>query len=298
MLGNYGLCLCCNLHRSAGKRLSICEPRITKEHATVFQAIWGAIDVMASPKVVDGDDPVYEIGDEALRGAFEGWQQLETVKFNFVTNIMYYGCAQLCKDCPNLKSVQFSNLKRTESGAFMNAFQGCVKLQNVRFPNLCELGDCAFSGTFAGCTNTIEITFPALTYIGPPSGDSAFSGISAGTLTFPALTDIAVVAPFINCSAKLNLPNLQSIGDNAFYGYRGHTLSLPNVTELDFGAEVGLTPFPPFVKSEIKELEVPRMSMDYVRSKFFYDNYHSASNYLGLSSGCIIKCEDGDIVVP
>ena len=132
-------------------------------------------------------------------------------------------------------------------GANMGAFRNCTLLETVVLPNtLTKIGD----GPFYGCTALRECNIPSsVTYIGPTA--------------------------FYNCTSleieDLQLPNLTSLGQNAFYGVKikkisdlGKLTGLPSASNStqNFGD-----------KSVLEEVTLPKTLTD-IPSYSFY-NYAS-----------------------
>ena len=164
-------------------------------------------------------------------------------------------------NCNSLSKITFADKNKiTEINA--GAFDSCSLLDiEIDFPNLIELGESAFNrcanirkitnlgkitkikgvgnigqnwGDFYRCTSLEDVTLPnTLESIGMMS----FYGCSSMTrCVFPtSLTTIGAQA-FYNCTSlafeHLNLPNLTTLGQDAFYGVKIKKLSLGAVTSL------------------------------------------------------------------
>ena len=163
----------------------------------------------------------------------------------------FFGCTAL-EDCNCPASV-------TKIGA--NAFDGCSSLRmEINFPNLESMGTKAFhqctslekvvslgkltslvgaintghNGDFQGCISLAEVTLPpTLVTIGM----RVFKGCSAlQTCNIPSSIEKIDYEAFYNCTSlsfdELNLPNLTTLGSNAFYGVKIKKLNLGALTTL------------------------------------------------------------------
>lgn len=150
---------------------------------------------------VDGDDPVYEIGEYGFYGAFMECPKLTYVHFNKATNVMDSGCYDMCDDDPLLSYVGFDRLERMGEYAFESAFSRCESLNYVNFRSLKEIGGYAFEMAFDGCTSLTNIAFPSVESI----GERAF----AWAFPYSGMTN----------SFGLAFPKVKWIDDGAFKDY-------------------------------------------------------------------------------
>lgn len=162
--------------------------------------------------------------------------------------------------CSSLENVDFAN-KEGITDINASAFNGCTLLDmQLDFPNLVELGANAFnkcanirkiinlgkitqlkgvantgmtSGEFYMCTSLEEAHFPiTLTKIGIRS---VYGCTALTKVTMPSVQTIEAQA-FYGCTSlsfdELNLANLTTLGQNAFYGVKIKKLNLGKVTSL------------------------------------------------------------------
>lgn len=167
--------------------------------------------------------------------------------------------------CSSLKDVHFDS---KESILYVNAsaFDSCTLWNGpVNFPNLVELGANAFcksgvnkvlslgsitilQGTpNAGFSNGMFRNCKSLTYVNLPEtlqtiGINVFAGCtSLSSINLPSSIEVVGVQAFHNCTSleidDLSLPNLTSLGQNAFYGVKikkisnlGEITALPTAT--------------------------------------------------------------------
>ena len=166
---------------------------------------------------VDGDDPVYEIGDSGFLGAFSQCPKLTYIHFNKVTNIMDSGCLDLCDDDPLLSYVGFDNLERTGRFSFSGAFTQCSSLNYVNFRSLREIGEWAFQSAFEGCKALTNISFQSVESIHGDAFQQSFSG-SGMTNSF-----------------GLSFPKVKWIDDNAFVLYPFSGVSFDGLRVIEGG---------------------------------------------------------------
>lgn len=168
-------------------------------------------------------------------GAFYGCDNLTTITgdLSSITTIERYafgGNTKLSGDFifQNLKSLSYMSFTRTSIKSFSasklqsitstsnnaeSAFYNCKELQSVDLPFVVNIG----RGSFYGCTSLKEVFMPMAQEI----STSAFYGCtSLSNFSFPVqLTSIGSEA-FYNCTSleieELDLPNLISLGNNAF----------------------------------------------------------------------------------
>lgn len=111
-------------------------------------------------------------------------------------------------DIGNVTSFEEGSYDTSCDGSYRNVFSMCKSLTKVVLPDTFEIiGRCAF----AGCSALVDINIPI------------------------SVTNIDYCA-FYNCTSlsfdELNLPNLTSLGQNAFYGVKIRKLNLGKLTSL------------------------------------------------------------------
>lgn len=174
-------------------------------------------------------------------GNFQGCTSLESINLENIESFTYntfYGCSSLKEAyAPKLQGTlppfafRESGLERVRSLGFITtiangdtfygggAFYHCVNLTDVKLPEtLVSLG----SNAFGGCTSLVNINIPE-------------SVKTIGALAFYNCTSLAF--------EELNLPNLEEVNVNAFYGvkikklYFGNvkTIYSPSNTQQNFG---------------------------------------------------------------
>ena len=276
-------CFCCSVYDMwSGKTFSICDPEITGDN-NVLKALVGI-------HVIDGDDPVYYIGPNALEGVFGGFADLEEVRFNYVTNVGSEAFAHCFTNCPKLRSLGFQRLVCIGPRAFEDAFTGCTSLRNITFPTVSDVESHAFYDTVKGKTH--HLTFPALVRVGV----DAFSGAS-GHISLPAARFDLDETAFAYSDADFDLPALENLGFMSFAGYSRGDLSLPSVTDItnrawrtfEYASITNLS------LAAVSTNDVWRVGMDPPTLGGHPDD---ARPFWGLASGCVIHCSDGDVVVP
>jgi hypothetical protein len=229
--------------------------------------------------------------------AFTNTPQLETTIPEYVTTIEFraFYDSGLSGDLylPNLsgtidKDSTFQNTKITSIsnlgaitevggwyGSNRGAFRNCTLLETVVLPNtLKKIGD----GPFYGCTALRECNIPSgVTYIGPSA--------------------------FYNCTSfeikDLSIPNLETLGQNAFYGVKvkkisnlGKLTALPNATSAtqNFGD-----------KSVLEEVVIPSgvttIGTEGFRGystlkKINLDNITSIGGYCFMGCNSLVDCGD------
>ena len=168
----------------------------------------------------------------------EGLQDVEEIGHS-----AFYGCESLVQDMnfPKLKSI-----KSTTSYSMSSAFQGSA-ITSFTAPLLTGIADGSTgSSWFQNCKGLRSVDIPSATKIGA----YAFYGCtSLSSINMPLVTSIGASA-FYNCTSlsfeELNLPNLISLGSNAFNGVKikkivlgsdGVDLTLPaeNASTQNFG---------------------------------------------------------------
>lgn len=165
-------------------------------------------------------------------GSFNGCTNLTSIKFPHSIKSLQ---GKSFSNCKNLKiDVFIPNLESIGDGAFLNTpIKRVLNLGNItNIPGGSNIID---TGTFNGCTSLIEFVCPeTVTSI----GQNAFRGCkSLSSFNMPtALTKLAEEA-FCNCTSlvieDLSLPNLTSLGQNAFYRVKIKKISnLGNIKKL------------------------------------------------------------------
>ncbi len=204
-------------------------------------------------KVLDGDDPVYNIEPNAFRNTFGTKNDIRALNFNFVTNVGDAAFKDAFAGCTNLQSVSFTNLRVVSSAAFENAFKGARV--DLRLPKLAgtamtasfddETKGCGFAGAgirrfqadvfggsggglLMGCTGLEEAVFPKLGTV----GHYMFYGCTS--LTNVVIPKAALVQreAFAYCTSlkTLDFPG-KTIGDYALHGSGIVTINAPNLSE-------------------------------------------------------------------
>ena len=296
--GHCNLCLCCHVYSfGLNKILSICDPDL--DDGTALPVIRAYMQGITG---VDMDDPVLNVGEGALEGAFAGFANLRTFKANYVTNIADMGCAGCFSNCPALSSVQFARLEHAGALAFNGAFVGCSALDAIDYPALKRADFRSFYRAFDSAD--MVATFPALQTVGDnafqecgltnlvlPSVTKVYSAAFydvRGRISLPALRGNNVVSEFQGCFAALELPNLETVGRGMFLMYGGTALNLPAVTNMNSAVQA-------FDISSVSDLSLPSMTVDEVSAaQALCEEYP----WFSLMRGCIIHCSDGDITVP
>ena len=170
-------CVCCFFNRSRGW-LSICDEDLQGTHKDYVGLL--------SLNAVDMDDPVLNVGEYALEGAFVGCANLRTFKGNYITNVAEYGFANCFVGCTALEAVQLSSLATAGAHAFDGAFDGCTSLTNtVEFPALADVGECCFSD----CALP-SVSLPSATNLAA----TAFAGAATTNLALGSLSSTNAAA--------------------------------------------------------------------------------------------------------
>lgn len=211
---------------------------------------------------------------------------------NTVENIRpfcFYGCTSLSDI--NLQNENITNIQN-------EAFRNCTSLKvDIYLPNLTSLGDRVSAsvfqntgvvsvsslgkitklwghdsssyGIFYGCVDLTTVNLPETL---KSIGGSCFYGCTAlNTINFPiALTTVESRA-FYNCTSlvidDLSLPNLESLGQNAFYGVSIKKISnLGKITALPSGSETSKN----FGRQDVlEEVVLPDTLLDITSYSFF-----------------------------
>ena len=198
--------------------------------------IWDIIGMWADdPETIDGDDPVYVVGDYALTNAFVNNPKLKTVKFNYLHTVGDNGFAGAFAGCTNLVDVQLGALKNVGNFAFMDAFRGCVSLKNLDLGTVENLSTESFSADGDDSDFRLdEIRMPLVRDI--PVG--CFTGLNVKEFYFENATNIGYNA-FENCARtqKIVIPHVKSIKSSAFSCcYLLNNLVAPEVEYVETGA--------------------------------------------------------------
>ena len=198
-------CTCAGVSGDTGTTLKFTQPLLTNQDAARALEM---IDLSAITEV-DGDDPVYEIGEYAFANTMDkptadmfcDLSNLTTIKFNFVTNICSSAFYGAFAGCANLAAVEFARLESVRGSAFVSAFEGS-KVQFLSFPRLRIIEASAFMGmtslkevripevthiewgAFSWCSNLSKIVLPKCTYI----SDWAFSETALKQIYLPAMS--------------------------------------------------------------------------------------------------------------
>lgn len=166
------------------------------------------------------------------------------VKVNFVNNLNITAINSAAfSNCSSLElDINFPNL--TELTGY-STFYGCTKIEKISsLGNITQITGAPDSGynssMFMGCTSLKEVNLPqTLTSI----GIKVFNGCtSLGVINFPnALKEIKTYA-FYGCTSlaieDLQLPNLETLGQNAFYGVKIKKISdLGKITSISTDGE-------------------------------------------------------------
>ena len=168
-------------------------------------------------------------------GAFQYCSSLEKIDLSMCTSVgsrAFYGCSRLqtvgnpkltsipssaFSGCSSLESIDLSKCTTVDS----EAFNGCSKLQNV------NISKCTFIGysAFNGCKK-LENVIGLENFKSIPEG--AFSETALKSVDLPVCTTIGYSA-FYGCSGlqSVNLPKVESIGNNAFWKSSISKVSLP-----------------------------------------------------------------------
>ena len=191
------------------------------------------------------------------QNAFYGCSSLQTIgspRFASIPNYAFYGCL-------SLENIDLS--KCTSVGSY--AFYYCRKLQNVNTSICTYIGNSAFNDcssitevdlsacknlgifAFSGCSSLENIDLSKCTSVGSSafSGCSklenviglenfksipanAFSGTALKSITLPVCATVGSSA-FSGCRSlhSVDLPKVESLGNNAFWGSRISKVSLP-----------------------------------------------------------------------
>lgn len=154
--------------------------------------------------------------------------------------------SQAFKDCPNITSIDMSNLKTVINGnnCFASAFMNCTGLTSMDLHSLTTVdGNETFTQIFYGCSNLASIDLSGLTTIGTGSRPfyNAFYGTALTTMSFDSLSTVssgqpAFQAAFSGCTnlTSLSFPALKPNTDvNAIFGSTlldvvGCTVHLPS----------------------------------------------------------------------
>jgi len=203
-------------------------------------------------KVLDGDDPVYNIEPNAFRNTFGTKNDIRAINFNFVTNVGDAAFKDAFAGCTNLQSVSFTNLRVVSSAAFENAFKGARV--DLRLPKLAgtartasyddETKGCGFAGAgirrfqadvfggsggglLMGCTGLEEAVFPKLAMV----GHYMFYGCTSLTnVVIPKATSVQREA-FADCTSLKTLTFAGTdFNDYALEGSGIETIYMPNKT--------------------------------------------------------------------
>jgi hypothetical protein len=189
-------------------------------------------------------------------GCFQGCTSLERV--TFPEGLIALANANNFSGCTSLTSVNLELPNLTEMGVY--AFGDCPSLivENINLPKLTSIGVCAFygganvkkieslgkitslpslwneRGVFHNNTLLESVNLPdTLTNIGAHSFNSCSS---LKNINFPESVKTIGDNAFHNCTSlsfdELNLPNLTSLGPNAFYGVKIKKLGLPSLLTL------------------------------------------------------------------
>ena len=205
-------------------------------------------------------------GNTNSPGSFNGCTNLTSIKFPHSIKSLQNGSFSNCK---NLKiDVFIPNLESIGDGAFLNtSIKRVLNLGNIT--NIPGGSNITATGTFNGCTSLIEFVCPeTVTSI----GQNAFRGCkSLSSFNMPtALTKLAGEA-FYNCTSlvieDLSLPNLTSLGQNAFYGVSIKRISnLGNITSLPASSSSAQN----FGKKDVLEEVVLPETLTYIPENSFH----------------------------
>lgn len=204
---------------------------------------------------------------------FEGCSVL--AKVNFVDNLNITAINNgAFTNCSSLElDINFPNL--TELTGY-NTFCKCAKIEKISsLGNITQINGAPNAGysvsMFLGCTSLKEVNLPQMII---SIGAKSFYGcLSLNVINFPnALKEIKEQA-FYNCTSleidELNLPNLETLGKDAFYGVKikklllgkeGGTLTLP--TAATYTQNYG-------DKSVLEEAVLPRTVTSIPNGSFF-----------------------------
>ena len=148
-------------------------------------------------------------GIVCTNSSYLSWLNMETTKF---------APPRMCYRCSNLSSLFVDSLV----SAYENAFNGCSNLTSVSLPNL-EFAD---TGAFK-TVPIIDLSLPKLKY----AGENAFN------------TDTN------SCPKTLYMPNIEYIGNSAFYRYANSSWS--NNFTFSYLTYIGSTAFNEFLANEL-----------------------------------------------
>lgn len=270
--------------RTADKgTFKITNPVLTAED---FAELFAAID-RDEVVEIDGDDPVYEIGLAALAGECCNMPMLETVKFNFVTNVGESAFEGAFKNCPNLKSVEFARLRIIGIGAFQYAFQECPSLKALHLPKVERIDYLSFKNC-----GIQEISCPSAGII----IFEAFVDSNLTTADFAAAVTVEDRA-FHNCKSlsRINLPSVSYLGPECFAGCTAlKTIVLPQYNFLGSMVQTRM-----FAGSSLTDIYLPAMSINdwNARDEIVFDKTGETSVDFGIPSGCRLHFSDGTATV-
>ena len=139
----------------------------------------------------------------------------------------------MCKDCTELESVDFSNLEKFAYEGMGNTFNGCTKLKTVLMPKVNLSSNGSFSGTFANCSSLENIDLSGVTMLGETGNssncfnstfmnDTKLNNVNLNNLIPVNVPDQTFYMTFKNCTAltynPINIRYIESVGDRAFEG--------------------------------------------------------------------------------
>lgn len=230
---------------------------ITKEDAAAVTSIgtW----FKGNTDITSFDEFKYFTGVTVLhganeKGAFAGCSSLKKITLPpYLTEIQN----QSFRYCSALESINLSNIAKIGQEAFVSTSSLSIELN---MPNLQSLGWSAFkksgiksiqnlgsitkldgsneNGTFFQCLQLESAVLPeTLTTI----SNQAFRGCSLlADINIPSSVTTISQEAFSGCSLlyfdELDLPNLTSLGQNAFYGVKIKKLSVPRLTSFPSGS--------------------------------------------------------------
>ena len=159
-------------------------------------------------------------------------QNVNTSICTYIGNSAFNDCSSITEvdlsACKNLGTFAFSGCSSLQTvvnpkltSIPKNAFNDCSSLENIDLSKCTSVGSSAFSG----CSK-LENVIGLENFKSIPT--NAFSGTALKSITLPVCATVGSSA-FSGCSSlhSVDLPKVESIGNNAFWGSRISKVSLP-----------------------------------------------------------------------
>ncbi len=133
------------------------------------------------------------------------FSKLRSIGARGMTDV-YYGTFE---GCPNLISVNFSNLQSIGEEGVATAFQDCTSLTSVDFSNLTSVGNYGLHHTFGGCTSLNSLSFPKIRVSGYEGISNILTGTTGCTVHLPSSLEAVISNSYlggVNTEVLFDLP--------------------------------------------------------------------------------------------